>query len=119
MAVKQNFLCVRVKFEGNTSVIIEGESRKGILKYVNEDLFRFMENGLQRVIHPELHWRLLDRTKHGRVHVNANHVKVEFYIKHSDYANGRDLADILASEIETMGESLSDMDLAEEVEKCC
>ena len=87
------------------------------MKY--EDLFRFMENGLQRVIHPELHWRLLDRTKHGRVHVNANHVKVEFYIKHSDYANGRDLADILASEIETMGESLSDMDLAEEVEKCC
>ena len=69
--------------------------------------------------HPELHWRLLDRTKHGRVHINSRHVKVEFYIHHDDYANGRQLADILASEIETMGESLSDMSLAEEVEKCC
>ena len=117
---KQNFLCVDLKFESNTSVINEGETRKGVLKYENEDKFHFVESASKpHVEHPELHWRLLDRTKHGRIHINSRHVKVEFYIRHEDYANGRELADILASEIETMGESLSDKCLAEEVEKCC
>ena len=120
MAAKQNFLCVDLKFEGNTSVIKEGESRNGVLKYENEDKFHFVENeGKPHVVHPELHWRLLDRTKHGRVHVNANHVKVEFYIHHTDYADGRDLADLLAREIETMGENLSETDMQAEVNKCC
>ncbi len=118
-AKKQNFLCVDLKFEGHKNVIKQGESRKGVLKFINEDKFRFVEALAERIIHPELHWRLLDRTKHGRIHVNANHVKVEFYIKHGDYQNGRELADILAREIETMGESLSDMDLEEEVAACC
>ena len=111
MATKQNFLCVDLKFEGNTSVIKEGESRKGVLTYENEDKFHFVftENeGKPHVAHPELHWRLLDRTKHGRVHVNANHVKVEFYIHHTDYADGRDL-----------GENLSETDMQAEVNKCC
>jgi hypothetical protein len=120
MATKQNFLCVDLKFEGNTSVIKEGESRKGVLSYENEDKFHFTESeGKPHVAHPELHWRLLDRTKHGRVHVNANHVKVEFYIHHTDYADGRDLADLLAREIETMGENLSETDMQAEVDKCC
>ena len=65
MATKQNFLCVDLKFEGNTSVIKEGESRKGVLTYENEDKFHFVftENeGKPHVAHPELHWRLLART---------------------------------------------------------
>ena len=116
---KNTFPCVDLKFEGNTSIIKQGESRKGVLRFADEDKFRFVESGLERVIHPELHWRLLDRTKHGRIHINAQHVKVEFYIRHDDYQNGNDLADILATEVETMGESLSDMCLTEEVDKCC
>ena len=44
--------------------------------------------------------------------------KVEFYIRHGDYASEQQLADMLASEIETMGESICDMSLTEEVAKC-
>ena len=116
--MKTTFPCVDLKFEGNT-LIKEGESRKGVLRFIDEDRFHFAENQLQHVVHPELHWRLLDRTKHGRIHTNANHIKVEFYIKHGEYVSEHQLADMLAREIEQMGESICDMDLKEEVEKCC
>lgn len=119
-AKKTTFPCVDLKFEGNTSIIKEGEKRIGTLICTEQDeKFRFRERGVERVLHPELHWRLLDRTKHGRMHINSQHVKVEFYIRHGDYKNGRDLADILANEIEIFGESLSDMDMEEEVSACC
>lgn len=115
---KSTFPCVDLKFEGNT-MIKEGEKRQGTLHYMEQDeKFKFVEKKLRYVQHPELHWRLLDRTKHGRVSINSQHVKVEFYIRHEDYQNGRDLADMLASEVETMGENLSETDLEEEVEEC-
>ena len=115
---KNNFSCVDLKFEGRT-VIKEGEKRQGTLHYMEQDeTFKFVEKSLRYVQHPELHWRLLDRTKHGRININSQHVKVEFYIRHEDYQNGRELADILAAEIETMGDNLSDMNLKEEAEQC-
>ena len=115
---KSTFPCVDLTFEGNT-MIKEGEKRQGTLHYMEQDeKFKFVEKKLRYVQHPELHWRLLDRTKHGRVSINSQHVKVEFYIRHEDYQNGRDLADMLASEVETMGENLSETDLEEEVEEC-
>ena len=113
------FPCVDLKFEGNTSIIAEGEKRQGTLRFVDEDKFKFVEKGVQYVRHPELHWRLLERTKHGRASINAQHVKVEFYIRHDDYRNGRELADILASEIETMGETFGETDMEQEVSSCC
>ena len=112
------FPCVDLKFEGNTSIIAEGEKRQGTLRFVDEDKFKFVEKGVQYVRHPELHWRLLERTKHGRVNINAEHVKVEFYIRHEDYKDGFDLADLLASEIETMGEHMCDIDFDAEVNAC-
>ena len=115
---KTTFPCVDLKFEGHT-MINEGEKRQGTLQYMEQDeKFKFVEKKLRYVQHPELHWRLLDRTKHGRVSINSQHVKVEFYIRHEDYQNGRELADMLASEVETMGENLSETDLEEEVEEC-
>ena len=108
-----------LKVESPATMIKEGESRKGVLTFVNEDKFHFVENeGKPHVVHPELHWRLLERTKHGRMHTNVNHIKVEFYIKHGEYASEQQLADMLAREIEQMGESLCDIDLKEEVAKC-
>jgi len=62
-------------------------------------------------VHPELHWQTLDKSKYGKISANANHVKLELYIPHEDYANGRDLADILASQVEQMGDNLCEMDL--------
>ena len=40
---KQHFLCMDVDYEGQAEVIKEGESRKGILTFVNADKFRFVE----------------------------------------------------------------------------
>lgn len=116
---KNTFLCVDLKVESPNTMIKAGEIRKGSLKYVDDDHFLFREHVADHKEHPELHWRLLDRTKHGRIHLNSRHVKVEFYIRHDDYRNSNDLADILAREVETMGESLCDICLSEEVEKCC
>lgn len=116
---KNTFLCVDLKVESPGKMIKEGEIRKGNLKYVDKDHFLFREHIAEHNEHPELHWRLLDRTKHGRIHLNSRHVKVEFYIRHDDYRNSNDLADILAREVETMGESLCDICLSEEVDKCC
>ena len=114
MSKQQNYLCVDLKTLMKQKDLQVNNQANGTLRRDGEDHFTFTERDIrQHEEHPELHWRLLDRTKHGRVHINSRHVKVEFY------ANGRQLADILASEIETMGESLSDMSLKEEVEKCC
>lgn len=49
--MKSTFPCVDLKFEGNT-IIQQGESRKGVLRFVDEDHFHFAENKVQHVIHP-------------------------------------------------------------------
>ena len=117
---KNLFPCVDLKFEGNATVIKPKQTRRGRLTYVQRDeKFLFREGDAPITPQPQLHWRLLDRTLHGKASVNAQHIKVEFYIRHGDYVSEQQLADMLASEIETMGESLCDMDLGEEVAKCC
>ena len=110
--------CVDVKVSTNNEVVKIGKKYNGIFKVINDDQVSFIEEPRIHAIHPELHWRLLNRTLHGRMSVNANHIKVEFYIKHGDYVSEQQVADMLASEIETMGESLCDTDLKEEVAKC-
>lgn len=82
-----------------------------------QEHFTFVERPVP-VSHPELHWHLLDRSKHGRITINSRHVKVEFYVRHDEYEDGSKLADMLASEIETLGENLCETDLKEEIEKC-
>lgn len=72
----------------------------------------------ERVERPELQWHLLNRTKHGKATINSRHIKVEFYIHHDEYQDGADLADILAREVETLGEQFCETNLKEEVSKC-
>lgn len=116
---KQNYLCVDLTTQMKKRNLQVKNEANGVLRRDGEEHFTFVERGAKaHEERPELHWRLLDRTKHGRVHVNARHVKVEFYIHHDDYANGCALADMLASEIETLGEHLSELDMAEEVSRC-
>ena len=111
--------CVDAKVTTNNEVVKKGKKYNGCFKVVDDDHVRFIEDPKVHTIHPELHWRLINRTLHGRMSVNANHIKVEFYIKHGEYVSEQQVADILASEIETMGEALCDTDLEEEVAKCC
>ena len=116
---KTTFPCVDLKYQGNATVIKPKQTRRGSLTYVEEDeKFLFKEHDVPSVPHPQLHWRLLNRTLHGKTSINAQHVKVEFYIHHDAYLDGRDLADILASEMETIGDNLCDTNLEEEVNKC-
>lgn len=116
--IKTTLPCVDAHVTTVGETIQQGKRYVGSFVYEDDDNVRFIEKQSQHVEHPELHWKLLDRSKHGRVNINSRHVKVEFYIHHDEYADGRDLADMLAREIETLGENLCEMNLKEEAEKC-
>ena len=126
----KNYLCTDVRAEMNDRDMVPGEKRlvEATLDVVDGDGCPYSDPEghftlrevikKERVVHPELHWHLLDRTKHGKADINSRHVKVEFYVRHDEYADGRELADLLASEIETLGENLCETNLKEEVTKC-
>lgn len=114
---KQNYLCVDLTTKMKQNDLQVLESRKGTLHRTDEDKFTFTERGARpHEIHPELHWRVLDKCRYGKVSANANHIKLELYIPHEDYATGRELADILAQQVEQMGDNLCEMDLSKVVE---
>ena len=88
------------------------DSRKGTLFRNEEDKFSFTEKGARpHEVRPEKHWQVLDRCRYGKVSANDAHIKLELYIPHGDYTNGRDLADILAQQVEQMGDNLCEMDM--------
>lgn len=100
--------------EGDLKVL---DSRKGTLFRNEEDKFTFTEHGAKpHEVHPELHWQTLDKSKYGKVSANAHHTKLELYIPHEDYLSGRELADILASQVEQMGDNLCEMDMPKIIE---
>ena len=112
---QQNFLCVDLTTKMKKSDLQVLDSRKGTLHRTEDDKFTFIEKGVPTYqSRPELRWHLIDRTKHGQVKYNSQHVMVQLYVPHDDYVNGRQLADILASEVETMGETLCEMQIGEE-----
>ncbi len=97
----------------------QGDRIHAEVTYVNEDTLHIVQRTKQsHVRHPELHWRDLVGSLHGKVRTNANGVLLMMYIRHGEYKNGMNLSDIFASEVEMMGESLSEMNMAEEVARC-
>lgn len=127
----QNYLCVDVRTEMNERDMMPGEKRlvEATLDVTNDGGFPYDDPEghftlrevikKERVEHPELRWHLLNRTKHGTATINSRHIKVEFYIHHDEYQDGADLADILAREVETLGEQFCETNLKEKVDKCC
>ena len=114
---KNIMLCVDLITQMKEQDLKVLDSRKGTLFRNEEDKFTFTEKGAKpHEVHPELHWRTLDKSKYGKVSANANHIKLELYIPHGDYIDGRDLADILASQVEQMGENLCELDLEQVVQ---
>ena len=106
------FLCVDLKTQMKQGDLQVLDSRKGTLFRNEEDKFTFTEKGAKpHAVHPEKHWQVLDRCRYGKVSANDAHIKLELYIPHEDYANGRDLADILAQQVEQMGDNLCEMDM--------
>lgn len=116
----QNYLCVDLRTETDETLVVNKPVKGEMVMDQEGEHFVFKEKCVAaHVEHPELHWRLLDRTKHGRVTVNSQHVKVEFYVRHEDYKSSCELADMLASEVETIGDGLCESNLEEEVSRCC
>jgi len=116
--MKKNYLlCVDLITLMKQGELQVADSRRGTLYRNDEDRFTFTEKGAhERSIHPELHWHTLDKSRYGRLSANANHIKLELYIPHGDYADGCDLADLLASQVDQMGENLCEMNLKKTVE---
>ena len=115
---KTTFPCVDLKVESPADVIKEGESRKGVLTFVDDDHFHFKEHDKnQSVKLPERCYKDLTGSLHGRISKNDHGVTLHMYVRHGDYQNARALADIFEHEVEQMCDDLSDMDL-EEDEQC-
>lgn len=109
---KNVMLCVdliTLMKEGDLKVM---DSRKGTLFRNDEDQYTFTEKGARpHEVHQEKHWVTIERTKNGKVSANDTHIKLEIYIRHEAYKDGRDLADQLACQTEQMGETLCETDL--------
>lgn len=115
---KQNYLCVDVTTVTKEKMVCKKAVTGKFVMDEEQEHFTFREKG-DVTPHPELQWHLMDRTKHGKMSINSRHVKVEFYIHHDEYQSESELADILASEIEQMGDRLCDMDIQQALVVCC
>lgn len=114
---KQMFLCVDLETQMKEQDLQVMDSRKGTLYRNGEDRFTFTERGARpHEVHKEKHWVTIERTRNGKVSANDTHIKLELYIRHENYEDGRDLADQLAYQTEQMGETLCETNLEKLVE---
>ena len=116
---KTTFPCVDLKVESPAEVIKEGESRKGVLTFIDDDHFHFVENGKKPPVKQSgLRYKDLTGSLHGKISMNANGVIVHMYVRHDDYPSELLLADIIEREVEQMCNELTDFNLKEEAEQC-
>ena len=117
--VEKKFHFMTVAFEGKGSVIQEGESRNGRLKFVDEDTFLFKErSAAAHQSCPERKYQDLTGSLHGKISRNDHGAILHVYVRNEDYQNMRALADIFEREVELMCNDISDMDINQEVAKC-
>ena len=117
--VEKKFHFMTVAFEGKGSVIQEGESRNGRLKYVDEDTFLFKEISTHaRQSFPERKYQDLTGSLHGKISKNDHGAILHVYVRYEDYQNMKVLADIFEREVELMCNDICDMDIKQEVATC-
>ena len=121
---KQNYLCVDLSTLMKKRNLKYLESRKGTLTRDGENHFTFVERGARgHELMPWKHWYLIKRLREnedairGKVSANDAHVKLEIYVRHGAYKDGIELADVLASVTEEMGETLCETDMQKLVEE--
>ena len=121
------FACIDLKTMLFEQPAVEGKSYHGTLTIDNEDHSTFVEDSPKRQSaankkpneHKELQWHPLAGSLHGKVSVNANGAMLMLYIRHEDCnTNSNQLADIIVSEVEQIGDALADINMQEEVAKC-
>ena len=117
---KQIYLCVDMTTLMQQNDLQVQKQAKGTLSRDSDEHFTFTERGAHpHEAHPELHWHPIAGSLHGKVSVNANGSMLILYLRHPEYnTNARQLADIIVSEAEQIGEALADINLVEEVAKC-
>lgn len=101
------YLCVNLKAVTKGVIKVNQKLVGSLLMDVENEHFEFRQRGTHQV-HPECHWHLLNRTKHGKASANGSHVKVEFYIRHEDYISGQQLSDMLEGEMEQLSDTTFD-----------
>lgn len=120
-------VCIDLKTLLIEQPTVEGKAYHGTLTIDNEDHSTFVEDSPKRqsaspaepTKRPDLQWHPLAGSLHGKVSVNANGSMLMLYVKHEDCnTDARQLADIIVSEAEQIGEALADINLVEEVAKC-
>ena len=123
--VTTTLLCMDAKVTTLNKAITQGDTIDARVTYVDDDHLRIIQNKRQAAVsqphidHPELKWRPLAGTLHGKASANANGVMLIMYIRHEDYhTDGRELADILAQEVEQMGEVLAETDMQNVLTQC-
>lgn len=119
--------CIDLKTMLIKQPAVEGKTYHGTLTIDNEDHSTFVEDSPKRqsaapkqpAKRTDLQWHPLAGSLHGKVSINANGSMLMLYIRHEDCnINARQLADIIVSEAEQIGEALADINLIEEVAKC-
>ena len=112
-------ICTDVKVWLNEQGLKRGKPYRGTFTYHNVNHSTFVEDDVKQskphTEHPELHWRDLVGSLHGKMRMNANGVLLQMYVRHGDYNNEMELCDIFEQEIEQMDEQLACMNLDSEV----
>ena len=118
--------CTDLKLLLNEQHAISGKSYHGTLTYENEDHSTFVEDDESEAAvkvrnkRHDLEWHALAGSLHGKVSTNAHGSMLILYARHEDYhTDARLLADLLVSEAEQIGDALADINMVEEVAKCC
>ena len=114
-------ICTDVKLWLNTRHAVDGKSYHGTLTYENEDHSTFVEDDPKQPkaqqSFPERRYKDLTGSLHGKISKNEHGVTLHMYVRHNDYQNAADLADIFEREVELMCGELSEMSLKEEDSK--
>lgn len=114
-------ICTDVKLWLNERCAVAGKSYHGTYTYESEDHSTFVEDDPKvrksQQSFPERRYKDLTGSLHGKISKNEHGVTLHMYVRHEDYQNANELADIFEREVELMCNELSEFNLKEEESK--
>ena len=117
-SVKTKLLCMDATVVTNEKVFAPGDKIKAEVEYVDEDNLRITEHPqkakTEKAPLPERVFKDLTGSLHGKISKTDFGVTLHMYVRHGDYKNARELADLFESETEQMCDVLSEISLTEE-----
>lgn len=119
--VKTKLLCMDADVVTNEKVFTVGDKIKAEVEYVDEDNLRITQaqtNRRPQAESPERKFKDITGSLHGKISKTDFGVTLHMYVRHGEYKNTRELADIFEAETEQMCDVLSETKLGEEDEQC-